>query len=240
MKAYVISEDKEYILVNNPDSDTTTNSDWIDYLNGFNIFKDQINQKFDDLESDITDKVNSFITQSDNKYVFKAGDTMTGPLVNPSGFVGNADSASRLNPGANINGLHFDGTSNITITHVDHATSADNVGGKTIEEILYSANSIKEMSIQQSGYILFTNGLLINWVRGTNNIDEHYSAWWKWVKSYGNGQCAIAFGLGIWWGGHGGSYQCNGVTSWNASGCNIVGGDNGNSHPAAMGIGILA
>ena len=144
MKCYVIEDGIDYLLINNPDKDTTTNADWVDYLDG-------TNSRFDELKNFISDN-----------YVLKSGDTMTGALTNSHGFVGNASSASKLNPGATINGLLFDGTKNIEITHVK---SADTIGGQTIDQIINQSIGISASQISQNGYVQFKNGLLFNWGR---------------------------------------------------------------------------
>lgn len=69
--------------------------------------------------------------------VDRTGDTMTGSLTSPK-FIGplngNADTASRLKPGAKINGVVFNGDADINIS-VDNAKNSDKVGGYNIDDI---------------------------------------------------------------------------------------------------------
>ena len=67
MKTYVLEDKLEYILINNPNTDTTDNSDW------------------------------------------------------------EIGAAGKLSPGVNINNVFFDGTSDITINNVEHASTADSL-----------------------------------------------------------------------------------------------------------------
>lgn len=75
--------------------------------------------------------------------VDRSGDTMTGSLTSPR-FIGplngNADTASRLKPGAKINGVVFNGGTDITIA-VDNAKNSDKVGGYDINDIKNLINS---------------------------------------------------------------------------------------------------
>ena len=69
--------------------------------------------------------------------VDRSGDTMTGSLTSPK-FIGplngNADTASRLKPGAKINGVVFNGGTDITIS-VDNAKNSDKIGGYDIDQL---------------------------------------------------------------------------------------------------------
>ena len=75
--------------------------------------------------------------------VDRSGDTMTGSLTSPK-FIGplngNADTASKLKPGAKINGVVFNGSTDITIA-VDNAKNSDKVGGYDINDIKNLINS---------------------------------------------------------------------------------------------------
>lgn len=75
--------------------------------------------------------------------VDRSGDTMTGSLTSPK-FIGplngNADTASRLKPGAKINGVVFNGSTDITIA-IDNAKNSDKVGGYDINDIKNLINS---------------------------------------------------------------------------------------------------
>lgn len=75
--------------------------------------------------------------------VDRSGDTMTGSLTSPK-FIGplngNADTASRLKPGAKINGVVFNGGTDITIA-VDNAKNSDKIGGYDINDIKNLINS---------------------------------------------------------------------------------------------------
>ena len=75
--------------------------------------------------------------------VDRSGDTMTASLTSPK-FIGplngNADTASRLKPGAKINGVVFNGGTDITIA-VDNAKNSDKVGGYDINDIKNLINS---------------------------------------------------------------------------------------------------
>lgn len=75
--------------------------------------------------------------------VDRSGDTMTGSLTSPK-FIGplngNADTASRLKPGAKINGVVFNGGTDITIA-VDNAKNSDKIGGYNINDIKNLINS---------------------------------------------------------------------------------------------------
>ena len=75
--------------------------------------------------------------------VDRSGDIMTGSLTSPK-FIGplngNADTASRLKPGAKINGVVFNGSTDITIA-VDNAKNSDKVGGYDINDIKNLINS---------------------------------------------------------------------------------------------------
>ena len=75
--------------------------------------------------------------------VDRSGDTMTGSLTSPK-FIGplngNADTASRLKPGAKINGVVFNGGTDITIA-VDNAKNSDKIGGYSINDIKNLINS---------------------------------------------------------------------------------------------------
>lgn len=69
--------------------------------------------------------------------VDRSGDTMTGSLTSPK-FIGplngNADTASRLKPGAKINGVVFNGSTDITVS-VDNAKNSDKIGGYDIDQL---------------------------------------------------------------------------------------------------------
>lgn len=75
--------------------------------------------------------------------VDRSGDTMTGSLTSPK-FIGplngNADTASRLKPGAKINGVVFNGGTDITIA-ADNAKNSDKIGGYDINDIKNLINS---------------------------------------------------------------------------------------------------
>ena len=101
--------------------------------------------------------------------VDRSGDTMTGSLTSPR-FVGplngNADTASRLKPGAKINGVVFNGSTDITIG-VDNAKNSDKIGGYDINDIKNLINSTIASSIVDKDQInkiiqdyITTNGLI--------------------------------------------------------------------------------
>lgn len=81
--------------------------------------------------------------------VDRSGDTMTGSLTSPK-FIGplngNADTASRLKPGAKINGVVFNGGTDITIS-VDNAKNSDKIGGYDINDIKNLINSTISSSL---------------------------------------------------------------------------------------------
>lgn len=101
--------------------------------------------------------------------VDRSGDTMTGSLTSPR-FIGplngNADTASRLKPGAKINGVVFNGGTDITIA-VDNAKNSDKIGGYNINDIKNLINSTIASSIVDKDQInkiiqdyITTNGLI--------------------------------------------------------------------------------
>ena len=101
--------------------------------------------------------------------VDRSGDTMTGSLTSPK-FIGplngNADTASRLKPGAKINGVVFNGSTDITIA-VDNAKNSDKIGGYDINDIKNLINSTIASSIVDKDQInkiiqdyITTNGLI--------------------------------------------------------------------------------
>ena len=101
--------------------------------------------------------------------VDRSGDTMTGSLTSPK-FIGplngNADTASRLKPGAKINGVVFNGSTDITIG-VDNAKNSDKIGGYDINDIKNLINSTIASSIVDKDQInkiiqdyITTNGLI--------------------------------------------------------------------------------
>ena len=101
--------------------------------------------------------------------VDRSGDTMTGSLTSPK-FIGplngNADTASRLKPGAKINGVVFNGGTDITIA-VDNAKNSDKVGGYDINDIKNLINSTIASSLIDKDQInkiiqdyITTNGLI--------------------------------------------------------------------------------
>lgn len=101
--------------------------------------------------------------------VDRSGDTMTGSLTSPK-FIGplngNADTASRLKPGAKINGVVFNGGTDITIA-VDNAKNSDKIGGYSINDIKNLINSTIASSIVDKDQInkiiqdyITTNGLI--------------------------------------------------------------------------------
>lgn len=101
--------------------------------------------------------------------VDRSGDTMTGSLTSPK-FIGplngNADTASRLKPGAKINGVVFNGSTDITIA-VDNAKNSDKIGGYDINDIKNLINSTIASSLIDKDQInkiiqdyITTNGLI--------------------------------------------------------------------------------
>lgn len=101
--------------------------------------------------------------------VDRSGDTMTGSLTSPK-FIGplngNSDTASRLKPGAKINGVVFNGSTDITIA-VDNAKNSDKIGGYDINDIKNLINSTIASSIVDKDQInkiiqdyITTNGLI--------------------------------------------------------------------------------
>lgn len=101
--------------------------------------------------------------------VDRSGDTMTGSLTSPK-FIGplngNADTASRLKPGAKINGVVFNGGTDITIA-VDNAKNSDKIGGYDINDIKNLINSTIASSLIDKDQInkiiqdyITTNGLI--------------------------------------------------------------------------------
>ena len=101
--------------------------------------------------------------------VDRSGDTMTGSLTSPR-FIGplngNADTASRLKPGAKINGVVFNGGTDITIA-VDNAKNSDKIGGYDINDIKNLINSTIASSLIDKDQInkiiqdyITTNGLI--------------------------------------------------------------------------------
>ena len=101
--------------------------------------------------------------------VDRSGDTMTGSLTSPR-FVGplngNADTASRLKPGAKINGVVFNGGTDITIA-VDNAKNSDKIGGYDINDIKNLINSAIANTVIDKDQIskiiqdyITTNGLI--------------------------------------------------------------------------------
>lgn len=101
--------------------------------------------------------------------VDRSGDTMTGSLTSPK-FIGplngNADTASRLKPGAKINGVVFNGGTDITIS-VDNAKNSDKIGGYDINDIKNLINSTISSSLIDKDQInkiiqdyIATNGLI--------------------------------------------------------------------------------
>lgn len=101
--------------------------------------------------------------------VDRSGDTMTGSLTSPK-FIGplngNADTASRLKPGAKINGVVFNGGTDITIA-VDNAKNSDKIGGYDINDIKNLINSAIANTVIDKDQIskiiqdyITTNGLI--------------------------------------------------------------------------------
>ena len=101
--------------------------------------------------------------------VDRSGDTMTGSLTSPK-FIGplngNADTASRLKPGAKINGVVFNGGTDITIA-VDNAKNSDKIGGYDINDIKNLINSAIANTVIDKNQInkmiqdyITTNGLI--------------------------------------------------------------------------------
>ena len=101
--------------------------------------------------------------------VDRSGDTMTGSLTSPK-FIGplngNADTASRLKPGAKINGVVFNGDTDITIS-VDNAKNSDKIGGYDINDIKNLINSTISSSLIDKDQInkiiqdyIATNGII--------------------------------------------------------------------------------
>lgn len=101
--------------------------------------------------------------------VDRSGDTMTGSLTSPK-FIGplngNADTASRLKPGAKINGVVFNGSTDITIA-VDNAKNSDKIGGYNINDIKNLINSAIANTVIDKDQIskiiqdyITTNGLI--------------------------------------------------------------------------------
>lgn len=101
--------------------------------------------------------------------VDRSGDTMTGSLTSPK-FIGplngNADTASRLKPGAKINGVVFNGSTDITIA-VDNAKNSDKIGGYDINDIKNLINSAIANTVIDKDQInkmiqdyITTNGLI--------------------------------------------------------------------------------
>lgn len=115
------------------------------------------NYSYEEIQEMLENKVN------------RSGDTMTGSLTSPK-FIGplngNADTASRLKPGAKINGVVFNGGTDITIG-VDNAKNSDKIGGYDINDIKNLINSAIANTVIDKDQInkmiqdyITTNGLI--------------------------------------------------------------------------------
>ena len=73
------------------------------------------------------------------------------PLIEGQTYTGNAASATRLNPGRFINGVSFDGTSNITITAAAETLTGSTIKSSVINSNLQTVGTLIDLSITDEG-----------------------------------------------------------------------------------------
>jgi hypothetical protein len=73
------------------------------------------------------------------------------PLIEGQTYTGNAASATRLNPGRFVNGVYFDGTSNITVTANAQTLSGTFINSSVISSSLNTVGTLLNLTINDAG-----------------------------------------------------------------------------------------
>jgi hypothetical protein len=73
------------------------------------------------------------------------------PLIEGQTFTGNSASATRLNPGRSINGVTFDGTSNITITAAAETLTGNTIKSTVINSNLQTLGTLVDLLVNDAG-----------------------------------------------------------------------------------------
>jgi len=73
------------------------------------------------------------------------------PLIQGEEYTGNAASATRLNPGRFINGVYFDGTSNITVTSSAQTLSGSFINPTVLDSSLRSVGNLVNLAVDDAG-----------------------------------------------------------------------------------------
>jgi hypothetical protein len=73
------------------------------------------------------------------------------PLIEGLVYTGNAASATRLNPGRFINGVLFDGTSNITVSAAAGTLTGDTINSNVLNSSLRTVGTLNSLSVADAG-----------------------------------------------------------------------------------------
>jgi len=73
------------------------------------------------------------------------------PLIEGQTYTGNAASATRLNPGRFINGVLFDGTSNITVSAAAGTLTGDTINSNVLNSSLRTVGTLISLSVADAG-----------------------------------------------------------------------------------------
>lgn len=105
---------------------------------------------------------------------------------------------------------------------------------QTINNII--GGGIVAQSLAQNGWVKFSNGLIIQWIRSDQTTNEHSSITFNFPIAFNT--CFWCGGLGWSNGIWGNNYQGGGVYSFTATNFVWIGADNGNCNVLALAFGI--
>lgn len=73
------------------------------------------------------------------------------PLIEGQTYTGNAASATKLNPGRFINGVLFDGTTNITVTAAAETLTGERINSNVLNSSLRTVGTLNSLSVADAG-----------------------------------------------------------------------------------------
>nr|WP_278860238.1 hypothetical protein [Catenibacterium mitsuokai] len=145
--------------------------------------------------------------------------------INNKGIVADVSLDSQKLNGKTLDQIKSDINSNISKSITEHI----NVIGYGIKEVNFNGS--------QNGYVLFTNGFLINVISAPNSMGEHDFLTIKFVKPFSTilfcGGLANTLNLG----GDGDNKAGATVRSFDKNGATFVGSENSNGTPMAIAMG---
>lgn len=146
--------------------------------------------------------------------------------INNKGIVADISLDSQKLNGKTLDQIKSDINSNISKTITENI----NVIGYGIKEVNFNGN--------QNGYVLFTNGFLINVVYAVSMLGEHGFLTLNFVKPFSSVLCCGALGsTASFTSGDGDNKACCTVRSWTNSGVTLVGSENSTGNPMAIAMG---